>query len=316
MAWSIILLKLVVYLSVLAFTSLIVIKVRRYSKMPVHLRWELYPVAHQTSQTYGSSYFEEPDWWLKTRKKNFWGELRYVVWELISFRLYYRHQKKYWFVVYPFHIGIFLLICWFAFLLIGSLLLMFSNTEISANAPGILGNMIYYLTLGTGVAGFSISIIGCIGLLVERSVDKDLNLYATPMDYFNHAFILAILLSGLFGWLIFDPGFATSRAFMKSLFVLSSVIDVNPATYINILLTCLFLVYMPFTPIMHYIAKYFIYHKVLWDDESILQTPGIEKEIGVLLNRSPSWSASHIGQGRTWGDITSKLNDDIEEKVN
>lgn len=271
--------------------------------MPVHLRWELYPVAHEKGRPYGGSYYEDLNWWSKPRKRALLGELKFMSKELFFFTLYFRQKRKYWYVVYPFHIGIFLLVGWLVLLLAGALISL-AGTSIVANSANVWGSIIYYLTLAMGSAGFIMAVLGCAGLLVERSIDEDLRLYTTPIHYFNLSFILAMLLSGLCAWYFFDPAFTTAREFIKSLFTFTPVANMNPATYINILLFCLFLIYMPLTSMMHYLAKYFTYHKIRWDDEPNLRGSNIEKKVEALLNRPVSWSAPHIESGRKWSEIT------------
>ena len=45
----------------------------RYASAPEHLRWDLYPVAHEPN-THGGSYLEEKDWWTKPRPTTLVGE--------------------------------------------------------------------------------------------------------------------------------------------------------------------------------------------------------------------------------------------------
>ena len=42
----------------------------RQMTLPVHVRWEIYPVQHETAAkvAYGGSYLEEIDWWEKKRE--------------------------------------------------------------------------------------------------------------------------------------------------------------------------------------------------------------------------------------------------------
>ena len=39
--------------------------------LPVHVRWEIYPVQHETTAkvAYGGSYMEELNWWEKKHEK-------------------------------------------------------------------------------------------------------------------------------------------------------------------------------------------------------------------------------------------------------
>jgi len=303
---SVVFLQIVAYLSVLAFVSLLVVKAVKQATMPIHLRWELYPVAHETGHPQGGSYHEDLDWWTKPRKKSFLGELKFMGIELFFFKLYYRQKRNYWYVVYPFHIGIFLLVGWLVLLLAGALSSL-AGIAVSATSVNAWGSIVYYLTLVVGVAGFAVASFGCIGLLLKRSLDADLRLYTAPIDYFNLSFILVTLLSGLCAWGFFDPGFATSREFMKSLFTFTPVVNMNPLTYITILLICLFLIYMPFTSMMHYLAKYFTYHRVRWDDEPNLTGSDTEEKIKKALNQPISWSAPHIQSEKRWREVVKAL---------
>ena len=305
-------LQIVAYASLLTFIVFSTVRVVRYANMPVHLRWELYPVAHETDHPSGGSYFENLDWWTKPRHKSLMGEIKFMGSEIFFFTQYYRRKRNYWYFVYPFHIGLFLLIGWLALLLIGALTSL-AGISVSAISANVWGSIVHYLTLVTGMAGFAITSFGCIGLIVKRGIDKDLRLYTTPIDYFKLSFILVILLSGLTAWGFFDPTFATVREFMKGLITFTPAAQMNPATFTNILLICLFLVYMPFTSMMHYLAKYFTYHKVRWDDAPNLKGSEIEKKVREALKQPVSWSAPHIQSGKSWNEVAQELPEDATE---
>ncbi len=71
------LLHVVVYAAIGICTVAIVVRIATWIKMPMHVRWELYPVAHEGERAhYGGSYLEEVDWWKKPRKKSIWGEIK------------------------------------------------------------------------------------------------------------------------------------------------------------------------------------------------------------------------------------------------
>jgi len=305
---AIVFLQVLAYLALVVFVSVLVLKAVRHASMPAHLRWELYPVAHETERPYGGSYLENLDWWTKPRERSLLGEIRFMAKEILFFDIYYRLKRKYWYAVYPFHIGTFLLVGWLV-LLLGGALTLSAGIAVSGDSPNLWGAILYYLTLVAGVSGFVIATAGCIGLLVERSFSRDLRLYSTRLDYFNLLFILAILLSGLASWYFFDPGFTTTREFANSLFTFDSQIDIAPATYVSILLVCLFLLYMPFTAMMHYLAKYFTYHGVRWDDAPNLKGSDLRGRLTELLGGTTDWSAPHIQSGRKWEEVASGVAD-------
>jgi len=299
---SIIWLQVVIYVSFVFILSAFIVKAIKYARMPIHLRWELYPVAHETGREYGGSYLEELEWWTKPRRQSLFGELRYMAREGVLFEKCYRDNRGLWYFTYPFHIGLFLLVGWLVLLFVGALTTLFGVSVVEPANAG--ARVIYYLTLGVGITGLALNTFGCVGLLIKRSTDENLRLYTTPMDYFNLSFILAILLSGLFSWYFFDTAFTTARGFMKSLITFSPVANANPAMAVSIMLFSLFLIYMPFTKMMHGLAKYFTYHRVHWEDEPNLSGGDIEQKVEELLTQPVSWSAPHIQRGKRWKEIT------------
>ena len=80
-----------------------------------------------------------------------------------------------------------------------------------------------------------------------------------------------------------------------------------PALAVLIVLASFFFAYMPFTRMMHYVAKYFTFHKIRWDDEPNLRGSKIEKKLQKLFNQPVSWSASHIQSGKQWREIASEV---------
>ena len=58
------------YACVAVFFTCVVMRFLKLARLPVHVRWELYPVAHEpgAKAKYGGSILEEPEWWTKPRK--------------------------------------------------------------------------------------------------------------------------------------------------------------------------------------------------------------------------------------------------------
>jgi nitrate reductase gamma subunit len=294
--------------SCLAFIIFIIAfigKTIRYATAPLHLRWELYPVPHEKGREYGGSYFEELEWWTKPRKKNLFREFTFMMEEILFLKEYYHRNRGFWYFVYPFHVGVYLFVAWLVLLLIGALS-MLGGVSVSAGSTNPWGQVLYYLTLIVGIASLIIGTVGCIGLLIKRTTNEDLKLYTAPIDYFNLSFVLAIFVSGLCAWLFFDPTFATAREYMKSLITFSPMNRMNPALMSHIIIVSLFLIYMPFTRMMHYLAKYFTFHKVRWEDEPNLRGSKIEKRVILLLDQTVSWSAPHIQSGKRWSEVASE----------
>jgi len=300
-------LHIVTYIAALIFVGVSIAKAVKYATMPIHLRWELYPIAHEKGREHGGSHFEELDWWTKPRHKSLLGEIKYMVKEIFLFLQVYHRNRGLWYFTYPFHIGLLLLIAWLFLLLIGALTVIAGiPVSTSGNVWGIL---VYYFTLITGIVGLVLGTFGCIGLLVKRSIDEDLKPYTQPADYFNLSFILVIFLSGISVW-FYDSTFSVTRDYVVGLLTFSPLIDLNPMMPIGIILFSLFLIYMPFTSMMHGLAKYFTYHSVRWDDAPILTDSKKARKIAALLNKPVSWTAPHIQSGKTWSEVAKGMPED------
>ena len=291
---------LLVYTCLIIFIAGLSWRIYKYASLPVHLRWELYPVAHEIGKPYGGSYLEEEGWWRRPRKINLMGESTVFLREIIFFREYFRSNRRFWSFVYPFHLGLFLLAAWVVMLFIGAILTL-NGLTVSAAAvnPWLLST--YYLTLISGIAAFILGVFGTAGLLLKRSIDVDLKNYTAPIDYFNLTGILLIFLTGLLFWILEDLSLNMARGFVQGLLTFKPAAS-GPLMTANIVLSVLFLAYMPFTRMVHYIAKYFTYHKVRWDDEPNTRGSKLEDKLKELLAQSESWSAPHIQPGKSWSE--------------
>jgi nitrate reductase gamma subunit len=303
-------LQIATYVSYLFITIAYTVKAVKYVKMPVHLRWELYPVALEKERQYGGSYLEDLEWQTKPRHKSFVRGVFSLLKEYLYFGQYYQRNKGYWLGLYPWHMGFYLIVslhvlCFF------SALVMLTGVSISAESANILGRAIYYLTLVVGIGSFVTGSIGCVILLIKRLVNRDLRTYASPANYFNYLFFLAVFLSGFCAWYFFDPTLSAYREFWKSLVTFHPIVNMDPASSAHIILFSLFLIYLPFTRSMHYITRFFNFFWVHWDDEPNLRGSNIERKVKGLLNYQVSWSAPHIQSGKRWGEVTKALPEDM-----
>jgi nitrate reductase gamma subunit len=284
----------------------------RYAKMPTHLRWELYPLAGERNRPWGGSYLEESDWWTKPpEEKNLLGEAKFIGEEVLFFKEYYHLNRKFWYFVYPFHIGIFLFAGFVVLLLVGALT-MVGDMAVSAGSTSAWGSLVYYLTIIAGSAGLILGSLGCVGLLIRRITDNNLAPYTKRIDYINLIFVMAVFLTGLSSWAFADSTFATAREYMKGLITFNSVGGIETIIATHIVLLLLILLYMPFTNMMHFFAKSFAYHSVRWDDGPNLRGSKLEKRLGPLLNQPVSWSAPHIEAITRWSDAVPGT---VEEHV-
>ena len=97
-------------------------------------------------------------------------------------------------------------------------------------------------------------------------------------------------------------------AIFASLVTFNENLTLSTPLLLHVILALLFLIYLPFTYMMHFVAKYFTYHEVRWNDEPMTAGSKMEKEVQELLGQKVTWSAPHIkGEGKkNWVDIATE----------
>lgn len=295
---------LATYASYLFIVIAYTVKVVKIARMPLHLRWELYPIAHEKNYKYGGSYLEEMEWWNKPRQKNSLRGILFKVRDYFTFPGYFSRNRSYWLGLYPWHIGFYLIVSFHIMSFLGAVFIVTTGINISADSLNVAGRVIYYLTLVCASGSFILGSLGSIILLAKRLTDRGLRAYASASNYFNYVFFLIVFLSGLFAWLLTDPTLSAYRDFWQSLITFKYA-PVEPFAYTHILLFSFFLIYLPFTRSTHYITKIFAFFGVLWDDMPNLKGKVFERQIKEALKKQVSWSAPHIQSGKSWGEVAT-----------
>ena len=284
----------------------------KYALMPVHLRWELYPVPHEEGHKYGGSYFQESEWWTKPRRRSVLRDIVFIVKDYLTFHQYFRLNRGYWSVLYLWHVGFYLIVLFHGLVAIGALA-QIGGVEITGEAANAGVRFLYYLTIVTGVSGFALGCLGSIGVFVRRRMDADLRAFASLKNYFSYVFYFAVFASGLASW-AYDPTFALYRDFYHAVFTLNTAVHVDAALVIHAVLFAAFLFYMPSTQAMHYATKFFAYFAVRWNDAPNLRGSKVEKKIEALLGQTVTWSAPHIQVGKNWVEVvTSPPEPEVKE---
>lgn len=291
-------LNLLIYASVAIFAIVLLAKFVKYSSMPIHLRWEIYPVPHDPRHEHGGSYYEEVEWWRKPKQRTLVGELKEMFMEMLFIKRVFAYKRPLWWLTYPFHTGVYLILAWF--------LLLFISALVDVFAIEALELPVYYLTLVVGSLGIVLLFIFTIALLIRRIVDWELRSYSAPLDYFNLIFILAVVATGIAAWQI-DTDFSVAKNYMKSLITFSTPPSVALATQVHIVLLSLLLIYLPFTKMTHFLAKWFTYHKILWEDEPNVRGGEMERRLKKFLTEyKVKWSAPHIDPNLKWAEEASR----------
>ncbi|MHB8917370.1 MAG: respiratory nitrate reductase subunit gamma [Desulfocucumaceae bacterium] len=295
------LLLLFTYFSIAAFVGVSLYKFYQLAKMPMHGRWELYPVPKEASDRrhYGGSYYENLEWWNKPRNASLAGELLDMLKEMLFIKILFVNQKRHWWISYALHLGIYLLGLWTILLLVGTI------TELSGlpltTARGVNVNpwasLVYYATFISGAAGALLAVLGSASLFLRRLFNSALRKYTTPQEYFNLIFILAVVVSGLVVW-SGDPAFNYGRQIVKGMLTFTPI-RADSALTLHILLLGALLIYIPRTKMSHFVGKFFSFHKVMWENEPNLRNSRMEETVKDALSYKPkaSWSAPHIKPG-------------------
>lgn len=293
------------------FVIAVVVRFNMWAKMPMHLRWELYPVAHEAEKAhYGGSYLEESEWWNKPRQSSLLGELKVMIPEIVFLVAVREHNPSLWVRTFPFHFGL--------YMVIGATVAMMGMAAVGLVMPqllaGSLGTLVHYGILALGAGGLCLGIIGAVGLLHRRLTDKALRDYTTPADIFNLLFFIVAFGCALFSFILVDRDLSRAGMFVNNLVTLNWVslpgagLEVVLPTASVILLSSL-AAYVPLTHMSHFIGKYFAYHSIRWKDAPNLPGGPEEQSIQQLLSQPVTWSASHIGAGgnKNWVDVATEI---------
>jgi nitrate reductase gamma subunit len=280
--------------SVVIFFAVAAYRVRKISAMPLGLRWEVYPIPHEAraKREYGGSYMEETDWVKGHKRRSFLAEVvEFLAPEAIEIGTEIATMKKVrghnrygiWAFSTLLHWGIYLFVLWTLLLIIGGV----TGGGALASIAGVLGPVACVVGLA-----------GAIGLIVRRATVPDLARYTAPIDYFNLGFLAAIFVCGLISW-AGDPALAGHRAYF------AGVVRFQPAAapwsvIVTFLLFWAFVIYMPFSKLLHYVIKYFLYHQGLWDDAFKAKGSAADKRIMEQLGYRVTWQGPHIVPGKTW----------------
>jgi nitrate reductase gamma subunit len=272
------------WVSVILFIILAGYKFYQFRNMPLNLRWEVYPVPHETQEkrAYDGSYMESVDWVKRSRPASRWAELAEMGSEIFLLKRVRQHNPYgLWPLSMAMHWGLYLLLIWIG--------LLFAAVFVPASAN---------LSVVFGIVAFVLGMVGAVGLIVKRATNRHLSLYTAPVDYFNLAFLAAIFALGFISWLM-DPLFLEHQAYINSLLVFRPV-SVPLETIAMFLMLQVFAVYMPFSKLIHYLMKHFTFTEVLWDDDFKIKGSRVDTQVEHQLSFKPTWAGPHFVGGVSW----------------
>ena len=290
------------YACVALFLVAVIAKVVKYATTPIHLRWELYPVAHEKGRAeYGGSMFEELDWWTKPREVDRFNEYKEMFLEIVFLKGVWKHNPKLWVFSFPFHFGLYLLVAWIGLAFLLSILFA-AGVSFSAG----FGKFVQVVVAILAYSGLILTALGTLGLLYRRIASPDIRRYSAPVEYINLVFILLVVGVALPVHLAIDPWFHGPIAYLASLVTFSKAGAFPAAMQAEFILGSLLLAYIPLTRMAHFIAKYFLYHDP--------RGSKIEGKLKQAFGYPMQWKAPHIQTGKSWAEVGTNFEELKEEK--
>ncbi len=293
---------LCVYASAILFITGMLVKVARYMKHPMHLRWELYPVAHERNKAeYGGSYLEETDWVKKPRCKSRMGELRVMIPEIFFLKAVHESNRSLWSASYPFHLGLYITAAFIAALFASA------GMEVAGFPTAVSGKAWTFLLNCLGLCGFILVITGGLGLICRRIADDDLRDSTSSAHYVRVGWFVTASGSALGAWFMDGYSFGGFRGFTVSLVQFNIGQRLNPHIVAPVILGAALVALIPWTHMAHFFMKYFLYHDIRWGDAPMTGSRSAEANLQEVLNYRPTWAADHVqanGQ-KTWADLAA-----------
>jgi nitrate reductase gamma subunit len=300
------------YLCIIVFVVATVCLIYRQINLPLHVRWEIYPVQHETSArlTYGGSYMEKVNWWNNKYERSSINELKYMVPEILFLRGLWKENRSLWWVSFPFHFGMYLMITTFGLLLLHACFTLWGFPAFAAGSA--LSILLSGLIVVAGWSGMIMGNIGSLGIIYKRLTDQEMRNYSSFADYFNILLIFLFFLSAFITCLFVDPFLTGAKSYTFGLLTgghsLNSYIPGQSVSgSLTIVSASLLVAYIPLTHMSHMYMKYFLYHNVKWDDAPNLPGGAIEAAIKRNLEFKPTWKAKHIEADghKSWKDIAA-----------
>lgn len=280
------------YGSIISFLVVSIFRVKKCITAPIHLNWELYR---------NSSIYETSDWWKKPYS-TMGGKIWTMLIEILFLIDFYYRNKRFWYSLFLFHIGLYSLFLWHIWLFIRSIT---GSIETVSNLGWIWGTI---STIITFIGGFII--------LCMRIWDEELRNYYTPIHYLKWVFVLLTLAGGIYA---VDIHFESNmRLLLKYINEQVTFADFEKKFHpsfgpaLHILFASAWLIYLPFSHVYNLFFRY--YHYLRWDGVPNRRGSEMERRIKEYLERPVTWSAPHIKTGKRWREVVSELQLSPESK--
>jgi nitrate reductase gamma subunit len=262
-------------------------RVAKVVRMPLNLRWELAPVPHEKDKSrYGGSYFEDFEWWTKPRQYAHFNSVKYMLGEIFLLRGIWERYRALWPLSFALHYGIYLTAVMAVFAVIS---VVADLAGLPETVPVLSGAAVILAAIG-----FTLGISGALGLLVRRATSPALRDYTSASSYFNLVLLCAVFMTGAGTHIAGYDYIYELRSVMRAFLTFSADIGPSLPFALHLAVSALFLLYLPFSGMAHFIIKYFAFHDIRWADTPMQDSERISKKIGAQLLYPVSWKAPHV----------------------
>ena len=146
-----------VYFSVLVFVVATVKKIIAILRLPRHLRWDLYPIAHEGP---AGSNFQKIEFWQSPPPFSLAHELAEMGQEIMLLKKTFLYNRRVWNFSFPMHMGFYLMIVWWALLKGGALIEVITGLKISAASTIFWAQALNAITVVVGATGLVAGLYG------------------------------------------------------------------------------------------------------------------------------------------------------------
>ncbi len=182
---------LAIYAGFLIFLAGCLRRIFAYSRTPIHLRWEIYPLPHEHPYraAYGGSYFETQEWWRRPQVANRRGEWRVMIEEILFLKSLREFNRRLWLPSFLFHFGLYLAVAAVGCAALATTFGLFSTGPQGSGLIHILAAIAKF----AGAVAAVFIVAGACWLLMRRTTDPDLENSTHVGDIFNLLFFIATL---------------------------------------------------------------------------------------------------------------------------
>jgi nitrate reductase gamma subunit len=181
-------------------------------------------------------------WTLHPVPQGLTGQLKYMVKEIFTFETLYRFNRRLWVGTFCMHMA-----------MLGAVVFLVLN--LIGWTQGFPVRYCLWL--------LAVSVIYILWLRIQ---DGNLRVLSSFEEYFNLAFLAAVATAGLRASV--PHASSSSRSYIMGLLTFQPVATpLSGDQLLAVFLGGLFLIYLPWSKMIHYVAKYFTYHHIKWQED-------------------------------------------------